>query len=289
MAEPDLRFVTCANPRGLHRMAYWEWPATCAPEDELETVVCVHGLTRNGRDFDVLAERLSARRRVVCVDLIGRGKSDRAPDPALYAVPQYVADCVTLIARLDVEKVSWVGTSLGGLVGMTLAACAQAPISRMVLNDIGPELDPRGLARIGSYVGQATSFATREEGERAQRELTAPFGPLTDEQAKVLTRHYFVEEGGRWRYHYDPAIAAPFKSTTVAAPMNMWPFYDLISCPTLVLRGADSDLLNPATAEAMTKRGPRARRIDFPGIGHAPSLIPDEQVVAVEQFLGGKV
>ncbi len=267
-------------------MAYWEWPAACAPEDELATAVCVHGLTRNGRDFDVLAQNLSTRRRVICPDLVGRGKSDRAPDPSLYTVPQYVADCVTLIARLAVDQIAWVGTSLGGMVGMTLAACAQTPITTLVLNDIGPELDPRGLLRISTYVGQNTSFATREEGERAMRELTASFGPLSDEQAKVLTRHYFVPDGARWRYHYDPAIATPFRTTTAAAPVSLWPFYDSISCPTLLLRGADSDLLAPATAQAMTVRGPRAERVDFAGIGHAPSLIPDDQVRTIAEFLG---
>lgn len=287
MAEPNLRFVTCASPRGLHRMAYWEWPAACAPADELATVVCVHGLTRNGRDFDVLAQRLNARHRVICVDLIGRGKSDWAPDPSLYMLPQYVADCVTLIARLDIEQVAWVGTSLGGMVGMTLASFARTPIARLVLNDIGPELDLRGLTRIGSYVGQNTSFDTREEGVRTVRELTASFGPLSDEQAEVLTRHYFVPDGARWRYHYDPAISAPFRTGPVTAPVNLWPFYDAISCPTLLLRGADSDLFASATAQAMTERGPRAKRVDFPGIGHAPSLIPDDQVATIDEFLGG--
>ena len=288
MNEPQLRSVTCASPAGLHRVAYWEWAPVCDPGDVLETVVCVHGLTRNGRDFDVLAERLRARRRVICPDMLGRGASDRAPSPSLYNVAQYVADCVTLIARLDVAQVAWVGTSMGGLIAMTLAACRHTPIARLVLNDIGPELDPRGLARIGTYVGQNTVFATREEGVAALREITAGFGPLTDEQFEVLSRHYFVRDGERWRYHYDPAIAIPLHAAADQPPMNLWGFYDAIRCPTLVVRGAQSDLLAPDTAAAMAARGPRAELVDFAGIGHAPSLIPGDQVETIAAFLERK-
>ncbi len=286
MDEPTLRSVTCASPAGLHRMAYWEWAPACAPREELATVVCAHCLTRNGRDFDVLARRLRARRRVICPDMLGRGASDRAADPSLYNVAQYVADSVTLIARLDVTQVVWVGTSMGGLIAMTLAALPHTPIARLILNDIGPELDPRGVARIGTYVGQDPVFATREAGVRALRELTVSFGPLSDEQFEVLSRHYFVRDGDAWRYHYDPAIAIPLRAAAGQPPPNMWAFYDAIRCPTLVLRGAESDLLAAQTAQQMTERGPRAERVDFPGIGHAPSLIPDDQIQTITAFLG---
>lgn len=286
MDEPTLRTVTCASPMGLHRIAYWEWLPTCAAGEEGDTVVCVHGLTRNGRDFDVLANRLRERHRVVCPDMLGRGASDRAADPSLYNVAQYVADSVTLIARLDVAQVGWVGTSMGGLIGMSLAALPKTPIARLVLNDIGPVLDPRGLVRIGTYVGQNPAFATREEGVRALRELTASFGPLNDEQFEVLSRHYFVREGDLWRYHYDPAIAVPLRAAAGQPPVDLWPFYDAIRCRTLLSRGAESDLLSEATAQAMTERGPRAQRVDFPGVGHAPSLIPGDQIDTIATFLG---
>jgi pimeloyl-ACP methyl ester carboxylesterase len=280
-AEPELRSVTCAHPGGLHRLAYWQW----GDPDNPSVVMCVHGLTRTGRDFDALAQRLSARHRVVCPDMIGRGASDRVADPMLYQVPQYVADCVTLIARLDVPSVAWVGTSMGGLIGLLLASLDGAPLSRLLLNDVGPVLTLEGLSRIRDYVGADPAFASFEEGEARVRELAAGFGPLTDAQWRLLTRHTVVRrDDGTWRLHYDPRIAEPFRQMPPEAP-PLWPLYDRIACPTWVVRGAESDLLSEATADEMTRRGPRAHRVDVAGVGHAPTFIPDDQIAIVERFL----
>jgi len=285
MLEPRLRHVTCASPKGLHRLAYWEWLPPAATPGNAPTVVCVHGLTRNGRDFDALAARLSQRWRVVCPDMVGRGRSDRASDPQLYSLPQYIADCVTLVARLDVERVAWVGTSMGGLIGMLLAAMPGTPIGRLVLNDIGPEIDAAGRTRIGGYVGQDPQFASEAEGVAALRELMRDFGPHTDDQFRLLTRHYLVPRGTGFTFAYDPAIAVAFREQQAAPVLDLWPFYDAIRCPTLVTRGAQSDILSAATAEAMARRGPKAQRVAFEGVGHAPTLIAADQVDAVERFL----
>ncbi|HEY0877082.1 MAG TPA: alpha/beta hydrolase [Zeimonas sp.] len=282
MNEPQLRKVTCVSVRGLHKLAYWEWPSQAGAS--APTVVCVHGLTRNGRDFDALADRLSRNWRVICPDMIGRGRSDRAPDPALYVLPQYIADCVTLIARLDVERLAWVGTSMGGLMGMMLAAMPGNPIDRLVLNDIGPVLDKTGRDRIAAYVGDDPVFDTRAAAVADMRERMRSFGPHTDEQFELLVRHYLVPRGERWGFHYDPAIAVPFRSNQFEPP-DLWPVYDAIRVPTLLIRGADSDLLAAGTAAEMTRRGPRAREVVFAGVGHAPSIIADEQIDAVERFL----
>jgi pimeloyl-ACP methyl ester carboxylesterase len=280
-AEPELRTVTCAHPGGLHRLAYWEWGDPRNPS----VVMCVHGLTRSGRDFDALAQRLSAAHRVVCPDMIGRGRSDRVADPMLYQVPQYVADCVTLIARLDVPSVAWVGTSMGGLIGLLLASLDGAPLSRLLLNDVGPVLSLAGLSRIRDYVGADPVFASFEDGEARVRELAADFGPLTDAQWRILTRHTVVRRGdGRWGLHYDPRIALPFRDAPLEAP-PLWPLYDRIACPTWVVRGERSDLLSDEVAAEMTRRGPRAHRVDVQGVGHAPTFIPDDQIAIVERFL----
>jgi pimeloyl-ACP methyl ester carboxylesterase len=279
-AEPQLRFVTCAHPGGLHRLAYWEWGAP----DNPSVVMCVHGLTRTGRDFDALARRLSARHRVVCPDMIGRGRSDRVADPMLYSVPQYVADCVTLVARTAVPAVTWVGTSMGGLIGIGLASLEGAPIARMLLNDVGPVLSREGLIRIRDYVGRDPVFASFEEGEALVRKLAADFGPLTDSQWRLLTRHTVVQRDGAWRLHYDPRIGEPLRAMPLDAP-PLWPLYDRITCPTWVVRGEHSDLLPAAVADEMTRRGPRAHRVDVAGVGHAPTFIPDDQIAIVERFL----
>lgn len=282
--EPVLRHVSCVSPAGLHRMAYWQWDARNG--SPAGTVLCVHGLTRNGRDFDALASRLSERYRVVCPDMAGRGHSDRLANPMLYVVPQYVADCVTLIARLDVEKVDWIGTSMGGLIGMSLAALPGNAIGRLVMNDIGPSIDPAGLERIAGYVGDDPSFASFEEGEAVLRTLMRDFGPHTDEQFRLLSRNYVIRKGKGWGYHYDPAIAVPFRDMASPAQPDLWPFWEAISCPALTLRGAESDILTADVAARMAASGPQARLVEFAGVGHAPTLIADDQIAAVEAFLG---
>jgi pimeloyl-ACP methyl ester carboxylesterase len=283
---PVLHEVLCASPIGLHQLAYWEWLPEGRSGADLPVVVCVHGLTRNARDFDRLAQRLATRYRVICPDMAGRGRSQWLGDPALYAVPQYVADCVTLIARLDVERIAWVGTSMGGLIGMSLAALGGSPITTLVLNDIGPVIDRAGLARIGSYVGQAPSFERYEDCVAYTRQSTASFGPHDDEGWDVLSRHYWVQRSdGRWYAHYDPRIAEPFKAWVGQPALDLWSIYEAVRCPTLLVRGAQSDLLTAEVARAMSTRGPRARLVEFSGVGHAPSFIPTDQIDVVDHFL----
>jgi pimeloyl-ACP methyl ester carboxylesterase len=283
--EPTLRHVSCASPRGLHKIAYWQWDARSGSPLGEGTVLCVHGLTRNGRDFDALAERLSERWRVVCPDMAGRGASDRLADPMLYQVPQYISDCITLIARLDVEKLHWVGTSMGGLIGMAIASMAGTPIDRLVLNDIGPMIDPEGLTRIASYVGDDPVFDSFEQGEATLREVMRDFGPHTNAQFRLLSRHYVVPKGNRWGYHYDPAIAVPFRAMSGMPQPDLWPMWNAIRSDTLVIRGAQSDILPPEVAARMQREGPRVQLAEFAGIGHAPTLIADDQIEAVTAFL----
>lgn len=275
-----LRHVTCASPKGLHRIGYAEWGRRDAP-----VLLCVHGLTRNGRDFDAVAERLADRYRVICPDMLGRGTSDRAADPALYAVPQYVADCITLIARLDVEELTWLGTSMGGIIGMAVAALPGNPVRRLILNDIGPEVGQTGLGRIGGDIGDDPTFSSFEEGERVLRGRMSEFGPHTDEQFRYLSRHYVVRRDGRWTFHYDPAIATTFRAAAGQPAVPLWFLYEAIRCPVGVIRGGTSDILSEATANEMARRGPKARVEVVPGVGHAPSLIPADQIDLVERLL----
>lgn len=283
--QPRLASVQCLHPGGLHRLAYWEW----GDPDCDDVVVCVHGLTRQGRDFDVLAQALQAGRRVVCPDLPGRGESDWLDNPALYQVPQYMADLVTLLARLRARRLAWVGTSLGGLIGIGLAGLRHSPIERLVLNDVGPALDPRGLMRIASYVGRKMHFNTPEQAAASLREISEGFGPHTPEQWMALTRPMLRPEAQGWRLHYDPALSQPFTASTAqaiaAGEVALWQAFDQITAPTLVLRGADSDILNRQTAQAMAQRGPKARVVELPGVGHAPTLVQDDQVRIVRDFL----
>ncbi len=277
---PRRRSVQCASPRGLHRIAYLEW----GDPRNRDVLVCVHGLTRTGRDFDALAGALCGQWRVVCPDMAGRGDSDRLADPALYTVPQYVADMVTLMARLDVESVSWLGTSLGGLIGMALAAQAGSPVRRLALNDVGAVITRSSLERIAGYVGKAPTFASIEEAEQYIRVVSAPFGPHSDAQWRFLTETWVRRtEDGRWRAHYDPRIAQ-------AAPvpekdLELWSFYDAVRCPTLVIRGEASDLLTRDTAKEMTRRGPKAGLVEIRGVGHAPTLLHADQIAVVRDFL----
>jgi len=287
--QPTLHHVQCLDARGLHRMAYWQWAQT-GHLDQPRTLVCVHGLSRQGRDFDALARDLSSHYRVVCPDVVGRGKSDRLADPMGYAIPGYVADMVTLVARLDVEQVDWVGTSMGGLIGLGLASLPGSPVRKLVLNDVGPAVEPVAIERIKTYLGVPLTWQTVEEAAAALWRVSQSFGPHSPEEWLELTRPQLVgAPGGGLMSHYDPAIATPVRAMTPemlkAAEAMTWQAYDRIRCPTLLLRGRDSDLLLPATAKAMTERGPKARLVEFEGVGHAPTLVAADQRAAVRQFL----
>jgi pimeloyl-ACP methyl ester carboxylesterase len=283
--EPRLKHVQCLDNRGLHRMAYWEWGD---PANQ-RVLVCVHGLSRQGRDFDTLAQALASTYRVVCPDVVGRGQSDWLADPAGYAIPSYVADMVTLLARLDAQQVDWVGTSMGGLIGLGMASLRGSPLRRLVLNDVGPSIEYASLQRISTYLGAPAQWASLEEAADALWAISQGFGPHSREQWLTLTRPQVKPHGAGFKPHYDPAIALSFKTITEelarAAEAMLWQAYDQLRLPTLLIRGADSDLLSHATAQAMTQRGPRAQLVEFAGVGHAPMLIQPEQVRAVVEFL----
>jgi pimeloyl-ACP methyl ester carboxylesterase len=285
VTEPRLKHVQCLDNRGLHRMAYWEW----GDPSNRNVVVCAHGLSRQGRDFDTLARALCDTRRVVSVDVVGRGQSDWLADPMGYSIPGYVADMVTLLARLDAESVDWVGTSMGGLIGLGLAALPQSPLRRLVLNDVGPTVEPVSLQRIGTYLGMPAHWATVEEAADALWAISQGFGPHTREQWIEMTRPQLKPDGDGFKPHYDLAIAVPFKAITPeiakAGEAMLWQAYDSLRLPVLLLRGAQSDLLSHDTAQLMTQRGPRARLVEFAGVGHAPTLVAPDQVAAVAEFL----
>jgi len=296
MIEPTLNYVHCPDASGGHRMAYWEWGNPQSPH----VVVCVHGLSRQGRDFDVLARALCDKAgkdlRVVCPDVAGRGQSDWLKDPAGYQVPNYAADMLALLAQLQPTTLDWVGTSMGGLIG--LVVCGQAdlplpvPVRRLVLNDVGPSIQWDALQRIGEYLGRAVQFDSVQQAADALWAISTSFGPHTPAQWLAFSQPMVKAVAGvpgRWTLHYDPAIAVPFRAMTpeMAAQSEalLWQLYDNIKATTLLLRGAQSDLLSLETAQAMTVRGPKARLVEFAGVGHAPTFIVDGQVQTVTSFL----
>jgi pimeloyl-ACP methyl ester carboxylesterase len=295
MADPTLNFVSCPDAAGGHRMAYWQW----GDADAAHTVVCVHGLTRQGRDFDVLAQALVARSpvplRVVCPDVVGRGQSDPLADPQAYAVPAYAADMLALLAQLKPQTLDWVGTSMGGLIGLVVCAHAHvvgATVRRLVLNDVGPVLEWESLQRIGTYLGKTMHFDSLQQASDALWSIASSFGPHTPAQWLDLSRHMVKQNAdGGVRLHYDPAIALPFKAITQEVAEQgeaaLWGLYDSITAQTLLVRGAESDLLSVHTATQMTQRGPRARLVEFAGVGHAPTFVAAEQVDVVASFLLG--
>jgi pimeloyl-ACP methyl ester carboxylesterase len=263
-------------------MAYTAWGDGETPGN----VVCVHGLTRSGRDFDALAAVLARSRRVVCPDVVGRGRSDWLADPGQYQTAQYVSDMACLIARMDVGWVDWVGTSMGGMIGMALAAQHGTPIRRLVLNDVGPFLPKAALERIGDYVGKAPRFADIGELEGYLRTVHAPFGPLTDDQWRHLATHSARPDGDGLALAYDPGIAVPFSPEEGLSDVDLWAVWDAIRCPVLVLRGESSDLLSAETAAGMAARGPKARIVEIAGCGHAPALMDEEQIAIIDDWLG---
>jgi len=269
------------GPRGFHSIAYTEWGN---PAND-RVLICVPGLTRRSRDFDFIARDLEDHYRVICVDLPGRGASDWLADPNEYQPPRYAQDMAALIARLDVKTVDWIGTSLGGLVGMILAFQPQTPLRKLVLVDIGAFIPKEALDRIAGYVGADPSFPDVAALEAYLRDI-CPFGPLADAHWAHLARHSARQDAdtGAWRLHYDPRISEPFKDGFSEA-MDLWPLWDGISCPTLVVRGAESDLLTEEIAAEMLARKPSANFVEFAGVGHCPMLMSDDQIKPVREWL----
>jgi pimeloyl-ACP methyl ester carboxylesterase len=293
LAPATIESVQCSSPAGLHRIAYKQWGDPANPR----VLVCVHGVTRVSDDFDALAANLSDTYRVICPDVVGRGRSGRLALAGLYTVPQYVADMVTLIARVtnvpgSDGTVDWFGTSMGGLIGLVLASLPGNPVGKLVLNDIGPIIDPGALARIGDYIGQDLRFASFEEGAQYVRAVSASFGPHSDAEWHKLAADVLRQDrDGQWKRHYDMALAQPFKAATPETAQRdeaaLWGAYDAITCPTLLVRGADSDLLSAATARMMTARGPQPQLVEIAGVGHAPTFVQEDQIAIARRFLLG--
>lgn len=314
-SEPRFDYVVCTSTAGLHRMAYREWGDPNNPH----VLLCVHGLTRTGEDFDDFARAMSPYYRVVCPDIVGRGHSDHLVDPDGYIVPQYVSDMFTLLARLQPKTLDWVGTSMGGLIGLGVASalsCAKAlfawceddaplnkeciiPLRRMVLNDIGPVINPEGLIRIGNYIDQELAFDTFEEAVESAKVRWQGFGPHSEEQWQRLTKHIFTydEDEKTWVLGYDLAIAEPFKKqfhqqdpsqtdeVIKSAQEVLWYAFTRLPAEVLIIRGEQSDLLSRETVEAMLACNPKASLYEVAGVGHAPTLMQTDQIERVQQFL----
>ncbi|QGZ61155.1 alpha/beta fold hydrolase [Paraburkholderia acidisoli] len=287
-ATPRQHDVQCLSPSGLHRIAYTEWGDPTNPR----VLVCVHGLTRSGRDFDRFAAAMADNYRVVCPDVAGRGLSSWLADPRGYGVAQYVADMVTLIARLNVEQVDWFGTSMGGLIGMALGGLPGTPIRRMLLNDIGPHIEPASLERIGQYVGRDERFATLQDGVDNAALLAASFGPLSAEEWREINTPLLQEVEGQWRYRYDPRIAEPFKAITPEQNEEgekfLWRSLAAFQGPVLVVRGALSDLLSRETVAKMVETGRDVSGVEIPNVGHAPAFLADDQIAIGRRFFDVK-
>ena len=271
-------YISCLG-RELH---YMEWGAPHA-----QTVIAWHGLARTARDMDDIAAHLAQRWRVICPDTLGRGLSQWSPQPAQeYCLTFYAQLAAALVDQLGLERVHWLGTSMGGLVGMALASQPGTPIRRLLLNDVGPVITTQSLERIATYVGTDPTWATFDEALAYVKVISAPFGRLDDAQWRHLTEHSIGERpDGRWGFLYDPLIAAPFKAAFSGEPIDLWPIYERIACPTLVVRGAESDLLKRETWQQMGERGPRAKLAEIPGVGHAPMFLDDAQIGIARDFL----
>ena len=280
----DTFFVQCTNGDGSHRMAYHAWGDPSNPK----VLLCVHGLTRRGSDFNTLAQAMSKDYYVVCPDVVGRGDSDRLQNPMMYAVPQYVADMASLVKHLGVAHVDWFGTSMGGLIGMVYASMPNSPIRRMLINDVGPRIEPEAIKRLGSYVGQTFSFANRADALERLNAICASFGEHTPQEWEIYNGPMLIQKNGLWKMHYDPDISVPFASVNPimakAGEMAMWHAFKQIHIPMLIVRGGNSDLLSAKTVAEMCKVNPYARSIEIPNVGHAPAFVKTEQIALAKEF-----
>ncbi|NDH55147.1 MAG: alpha/beta fold hydrolase [Burkholderiaceae bacterium] len=277
-------YVECSSPAGSHRMAFHSWGDPRNPS----VLYCVHGLSRRGSDFRAMAEALCDRHFVVCPDIVGRGESDFLSNPMFYTVPQYVTDMKTLSTKLGVHSVNWFGTSMGGLIGMVYAAMPGNGIKRLLLNDVGPRIEPAALIRLASYVGKPFSYVNRDVAMDKLKSICAPFGKHTDAEWELLNGPMLIQKDQQWILHYDPAISVPFASVTPAlaqaGELAMWQSFQSIECPILIVRGADSDLLSRQTVEEMCQFNSHAKSVEIANTGHAPAFVKKEQIDIARQF-----
>ena len=277
-------YVLGHSSGGFHKMAVHVWGGANKSSVPL---ICVHGLLRNGRDFDFLAQKLSSDRQVFCPDIVGRGLSDDLANPLDYSFAQYMADITALIAHIGADQVDWVGSSMGGLLGMMVAAQPKTPIRRLVINDVGPVVPREEMNRIGEYlINNYPHFNSVAEIEERVRKVYAQFGALTGAQWRHIAEHnYRNTPEGDLVLAYDPELAQAFQA--MDKDFDFWNVYDQVSCPTLITRGGMSDLLPQSVAEEMTKRGPKARLVVIDNVGHMPVFMNGEQTKLIEDFLNG--
>ena len=262
-------------------MRYVEWGEPTNPR----VLICVHGLTRNARDFDYVAKSLADAYRVVCPDVVGRGRSEWLREKSDYAYPVYCTDMAALIGKLGADTVDWLGTSMGGIIGMILASLPGSPLRKLILNDVGSVVPKAALERICQYVGQEPAFESLEKLEGAMRAVS-PFGELSDENWRHLALHSArQDEHGRWIFRYDPAIATAFPKAPLQ-DVDLRAYWNAVRGPVLVIRGAESDLLTAENLEEM-KRRPHTEAFVVPRTGHPPMLMKDSEVMAIRRFLLG--
>jgi cobalt-zinc-cadmium efflux system protein len=265
-------------------MAYHEW----GDPNNQRVLICVHGLTRRGSDFTVLAKAMRDRYRVICPDIVGRGDSDWLENPMMYGIPQYINDMNGLFAQLGLREVDWFGTSMGGLIGIFMASQKNSPIKKMIINDVGPRIEATALKRLNDYVGKPLRFNSKKEGLIYLNRICEPFGTFTPEQWKDYNGPHLKKDGDQWIVHYDPDIVKPFaavnKMTSMMGEMMTWKAYDAINAEMLIVRGSESDLISAATVSEMCRRNPKAKSIEILGVGHAPAFITPEQVSLAREF-----
>lgn len=267
---------------GFHRINYLEW----GQNKKGDPIICVHGLTRNARDFDKLALKLSDTYRLLCPDIVGRGESDRLHDPEQYGYAQYNSDMNALIARLDVDALTWIGTSMGGIIGMILASLPKTPVKRLILNDIGPLIPRSALTTIGEYVGRAPTFTSKQDVEAYIKDVYSQFGPMTQTDWKHMVHHSSRKVSpNRWRLKYDRRIGKAYRKNIPYSDYDMWDTWDKITCPVLLIRGENSKLLTSETAHEMTKRGPKATLVTIENVGHTPTLNDAYQIGLIKDWL----
>lgn len=285
-------YIHGISEEGFHRMYYREY----GQETAANTLVCVHGLTRNSCDFHFLAEALKNKHRVVAPDVVGRGKSDHLKDPQNYGYEQYLSDMNALLQRLNVEKVDWLGTSMGGLFGIIMAAQPKNPIKRLILNDIGPFVPAGAIARIKMYASTEIVFDSLEQADETLKATYAPFGPMSPEQWEYLLKHSITKTKDGYTLAYDPQATGVVEGSAedrrdkmvednTIGDVTFWEFWDKITCPVLVINGRDSDILPPPVVKEMQSRGPKFDHVYIEEAGHAPSLMPKDQIAHIEEWL----